>query len=182
MMTKNEHELVHAVQSTAALVKLSILATVLAVVVLFSAILPMEYDIDPLGIGKTLGLTPLAEVVSSTQSEQADQELSFREDSVAISIPGGKGLEYKFHLIQGETLRYEWDTQGQEIFFDFHGEPEGDTTGYFESYTVTSADKVRGSLTAPFTGSHGWYWKNESLTPVHVTLMTEGSYKVLGFK
>jgi len=97
-------------------------------------------------------------------------------------VPAGKGLEYKFYLLQGETLRYEWDSAGQNIFFDFHGEPEGDTTGFFESYTVSSADKVRGSLTASFTGSHGWYWKNENLAPVDVTLLTEGSYKVLGRK
>jgi len=26
--------------------------------------------------------------------------------------------------------------------------------------------KMKGSFTAPFDGSHGWYWENESDTPV----------------
>jgi hypothetical protein len=35
---------------------------------------------------------------------------------------------------------------------------------------------MKGSLTAPFAGSHGWYWKNETDAPVIVTLSIKGNY------
>lgn len=178
----------HTIQSTQTLIKVSILAGVLAVVVLVSAILPMEYGIDPLGIGKALGLKPLTSSVVTIQvdqsepSAQQEQAPSFREDSVIVNIPRTSGLEYKFYLSKGDTIKYEWDTAGQDLFFDFHGEPEDDTTGYFQSYTVSTSGKMRGSLTASFSGSHGWYWKNESLVAAEVTLLTEGTYQVIGIK
>ncbi|MFT5100824.1 MAG: hypothetical protein ACI9HY_002955, partial [Planctomycetaceae bacterium] len=147
-----------------------------------------EYGIDPLGIGKALGLKPLTSSVVTIQvdqsepSAQQEQAPSFREDSVIVNIPRTSGLEYKFYLSKGDTIKYEWDTAGQDLFFDFHGEPEDDTTGYFQSYTVSTSGKMRGSLTASFSGSHGWYWKNESLVAAEVTLLTEGTYQVIGIK
>ncbi|MCH8313601.1 MAG: hypothetical protein IID17_11515 [Nitrospinae bacterium] len=68
------------------------------------------------------------------------------------------------------------------LFFDFHGEPQGDTTGYFESYTVSTANNARGSFTASFEGSHGWYWGNKGQINIVVTLKTEGNYKIIGIK
>jgi hypothetical protein len=173
MMTNKEHEMEHTIQSTQTLIKVSILAGVLAVVVLVSAILPMEYGIDPLGIGKALGLKPLTSSVVTIQVDQSEPSAQQEPSS---------GLEYKFYLSKGDTIKYEWDTAGQDLFFDFHGEPEDDTTGYFQSYTVSTSGKMRGSLTASFSGSHGWYWKNESLVAAEVTLLTEGTYQVIGIK
>ncbi|MFT6643360.1 MAG: hypothetical protein ACJAX5_000987, partial [Patiriisocius sp.] len=72
MMTNKEHEMEHTIQSTQTLIKVSILAGVLAVVVLVSAILPMEYGIDPLGIGKALGLKPLTSSVVTIQVDQSE--------------------------------------------------------------------------------------------------------------
>ena len=133
-------------------------------------------------------LTQLAGQTSSaqaatTQADTTKQTLPAQEDSVDISIPAGKGLEYKFYLVGGDAMRYGWSTKGGELlYFDFHGEPQGDTTGYFESYTISTANNVRGSFTASFEGSHGWYWKNKGHTDIVVTLQTEGSYKIIGLK
>tara|TARA_R110001592_G_scaffold309760_1_gene584163 strand:- start:1645 stop:2217 length:573 start_codon:yes stop_codon:yes gene_type:complete len=179
---KAEHELDHTVQSTATLLKASVCAGLLAVVVLISTILPAEYGIDPTGIGKVMGLIPLASAATPVKDTQAAQDLAYQENSVDITVPARTGLEYKFHLVKGDTMRYTWTSTDDELFFDFHGEPEGDTSGYFESYTVSTADNVRGSLTASFNGSHGWYWKNEGLSPIVVTLKTEGRYKIIGIK
>ena len=80
-------------------------------------------------------------------------------------------------------MRYLWSTKnGESLYFDFHGEPQGDTTGYFESYTVSDAKSASGSFTATFAGSHGWYWKNERKTDVVVTLKTKGNYRIIGIK
>jgi hypothetical protein len=185
---KAQHELDHTVQSKKTLLKATAFASLLAVIVFFVAILPAEFGIDPTGLGNLMGLTQLSGQVPVAQATipQADtikQSIPDQKDSVDISIPAGKGLEYKFYLSKGDAMRYGWSTKdGELLFFDFHGEPQGDTTGYFESYTVSTAKTARGSFTATFDGSHGWYWKNKGLYDVLVTLQTEGSYKIIGLK
>lgn len=157
-------------------------AIALAAVVLISFVLPAEYNVDPTGIGKAIGLTQLSEpaqpapVAASVRSTS-----STREDSITVDIIPGKGLEFKLRMAQGAKLKYSWSTDGGPLEFDFHGEPKGDTTGYFESYTLSKAEEVSGSFTATFDGSHGWYWENKSAEPITVTLETEGEYEVIGF-
>jgi hypothetical protein len=184
---KAQHEMEHTVQSKKTLLKATAFATLLAVIIFFVAILPAEFGSDPTGLGKMMRLTQLSGQTSTAQAATTQpttkQTLPAQEDSVDIIIPAGKGLEYKFYLASGDAMRYGWSTKdGEMLFFDFHGEPQGDTTGYFESYTVSTARSVRGSFTATFEGSHGWYWKNKGQTDISVTLQTEGSYKIIGIK
>ncbi|MFY0686208.1 MAG: hypothetical protein JXQ90_03535 [Cyclobacteriaceae bacterium] len=111
-----------------------------------------------------------------------DEVLLTRHDSVQIIVPAGRGVEYKFFLKQYEKLTYEW-VASVPLHSDFHGEPEDyEQTQYFESYVIGTADKMRGMLTFPFAGSHGWYWKNTTNTDVTVSLKTEGNYSILGLK
>ncbi len=179
------HEMDYTVQSPATLLKASIISAVLAAAILITIILPAEYGIDPTGAGEAIGLMPLANLNntdSSSEQVEMPENSEWREDSATIVVPAGKGLEYKFYLVKGNVMRYDWLSTDGELYFDFHGEPEGDTTGYFESYTVSTAEQVRGTFTASFAGTHGWYWKNKSQAPISVTLTTQGQYKVLGIK
>ena len=181
---KAQHELVHPIQSTQTLIKASIFAGLFGALVLTIVILPAEYNIDPTGLGANLGLTRLANAtpVSQVKPASVGQTGKYQEDHVEITVPAGKGLEYKFSAQKGESIRYSWETTGGELFFDFHGEPKGDTTGYFQSYTVSTSDRVRGSLTAPFEGSHGWYWENKGNSPITVFVQIEGIYELIGIK
>ena len=61
-----------------------------------------------------------------------------------------------------------------------HGEPEGDTTAYFESYGASTTDGMKGSVTVPFAGSHGWYWRNDTNQDISISLKTLGNYNVIG--
>ena len=175
------------VQSVATLIKASIVAVIIATVALVLVILPAEYNIDPTGVGKALQLTSIAQAAETTGVEelavveevtQAEQSVPERSDTVAIEIPANKGLEYKLLMEKHAHVEYEWTTDGEALFFDFHGEPRGDTTGYFESFAITTSNNMKGSLTTPFAGSHGWYWKNTTDTPVIVTLSIKGSYVI----
>ncbi len=65
------------------------------------------------------------------------------------------------------------------LFFDFHGEPKGDTSGYFKSFEVDTSDHTDGSLTTIFAGTHGWYWKNNNDFPVLITLNIAGEYTLI---
>jgi hypothetical protein len=173
-------------QPTSTIIKASVIATIVAILVYLTVILPAEYNIDPTGIGKKLGLVVLSEEGLAEASEQTDSvnqsAIAEQSDTVTIKVPPYRGVEYKFYLKQYAKLTYEWVSDGAPLYFDFHGEPEGDDTGYFESYTITTAASVSGSMTMPFAGSHGWYWKNKSDKAVEITLTTSGNYEVIGLK
>tara|TARA_R110001599_G_scaffold6042_2_gene30102 strand:+ start:2993 stop:3562 length:570 start_codon:yes stop_codon:yes gene_type:complete len=179
-----QHELEYSVQPTKTLVKASIFAGLFGALILVVAILPAEYDIDPTGIGGALGLTALANATPLEPTKQmiAEQTGAYKEHSAEVTVPAGSGVEYKLHMLKGEAIRYSWNSAGEALFFDFHGEPKGDTTGYFESYTVSASDTVRGSFTASFDGSHGWYWENKGSSPITVSLKIEGNYEMIGIK
>jgi hypothetical protein len=100
-------------------------------------------------------------------------------NALSALSPANKGVEYKFKMQKYAKITYQWQAQSA-LYFDFHGEPEGDTTGYFESYTIATAEKMEGSMTVPFNGIHGWYWKNTTDKAITVTLNTEGRYQVIG--
>ncbi|WP_372871883.1 hypothetical protein [Shewanella sp.] len=168
--------------STKTLIKASLSATVVAALTLVTLILPAEYNIDPTGIGQSLGLTSIAQAAEAEASPIVNVEGSDEFQTIEITVPAGRGVEYKFAMHQFAKMTYEWLTDGEPLYFDLHGEPDGDTTGYFESYTIATSSEMKGSFTAPFAGSHGWYWKNKSDKPVAVQLMVKGQYDVIGLK
>lgn len=51
------------------LVKSTIIAAVSAAVVLVTVVMPAEYNIDPTGVGKVLGLTTMGEIKQSLAQE-----------------------------------------------------------------------------------------------------------------
>ena len=59
-------------QSTKSLINSSLVAVLLAVVILFTAVLPAEYGIDPTGLGKKMGLTSLSEIAQKTPTTSAE--------------------------------------------------------------------------------------------------------------
>jgi hypothetical protein len=168
--------------SSKTLIKACFSAMLVAIAVLITLILPAEYNIDPSGIGHKLGLTVLATPVETPVVNNTEQSTKDEYEVIEVLVPAGRGVEYKFSMQQHDKMSYEWLTDGPMLFFDLHGEPQGDTSGYFESYAIATLDEMQGSFTAPFTGSHGWYWKNESDTPVSVLLMVKGQYEVIGLK
>jgi hypothetical protein len=109
-------------------------------------------------------------------------ESSRWKDSITITIPARGDKEYKLHLAEGAMLEYAWETSGTALFFDFHGEPAGDTTGYFKSFKKGNNRRSNGSLTTLFEGTHGWYWKNNTALPVTIALEVKGEYKRLDLK
>lgn len=178
-------EVEHPLPSLAGLFKATAIALVVAAVVLVGAILPAEYGIDPTGLGKRLGLVALSEASVQGGGEgvrEGDESIPYREDEVSIDVPPGKGLEYKVHLAEGGKLSYFWATDGDPLYFDFHGEPQGDTSGYFESYAESTHGDMTGTLFAPFAGSHGWYFENRSTASINVVLELKGHYEVLGIQ
>lgn len=101
------------------------------------------------------------------------------KDVIALTIPARGNKEYKLLLAKSSKLEYLWETNGIELFYDFHGEPTGDKTGYFKSFKKNTESTSSGELIASFDGTHGWYWKNNSSSDVDIILKVNGEYQRL---
>ncbi len=169
-------------QSKTSLLKSVLLSMVIAVSILITVILPAEFGIDHTGIGSMLGLDALnnPNEITAIISRSGEGDLEFRQDEVEVLISANSGLEYKFFLEMHSNINYEWSSSSP-LYFDMHGEPEGDTTGYFESYGASITNGMKGSVTVPFAGSHGWYWRNDTDENISISLKTLGNYNVIGF-
>ena len=111
------------------------------------------------------------------QGEETSTAKTAWKDTIIINIPARGDTEYKLYMEKTATFDYAWETDGAELYFDFHGEPAGDTTGYFKSFQKSTNNKAVGSLTTSFAGTHGWYWKNNTGSQVVVTLKVKGDYQ-----
>ncbi|EEI93594.1 hypothetical protein HMPREF0765_0746 [Sphingobacterium spiritivorum ATCC 33300] len=196
-------EITHQILDKKSIVKQVLIALVVGTILLVSAVLPAEYGIDPLGIGKATGFSKLYVGEANTETlasvphkilqlenvgsgaevpkpAAADNpapatQLAERTDEVNVVIPAGKGLEYKVDMMKHGNLRYEWITDKGELYFDFHGEVKNNNN-YFESYTIAYSNNMVGSLLAPFEGPQGWYFKNNSNEDITVKIRMKGQY------
>ena len=160
------------------------------VLVLF--VLPAEFGVDPIGTGKRLGLLQLGVIgqqvdalnsaASSSGAGQAAiivaQERPFHEETVEFKLAPREFLEYKYRLDKGQALLYSW-TATAAVNYELHAEPDGAPRGYAQSYEKgLNNSQAAGTLTAPFSGIHGWYWENFGDEEIIVTLKTAGFYAI----
>ena len=103
----------------------------------------------------------------------------FREDAKEFILAAGGSLEYKLAMREGAQVEFTWSAP-RAVFFDFHGDREGDPSGAFTRHKSGTAALDKGAFTAPFEGRHGWYWENRNRESVLVTLTTKGDYAVVG--
>jgi hypothetical protein len=70
---------------------------------------------------------------------------------------------------------------GGEVYTDFHGHESGAANDAWVRYEEQQMGGTggNGSLVAPFSGEHGWYWLNISEQPVDIVLRVEGYYSDL---
>lgn len=104
-----------------------------------------------------------------------------RNDETTLTISPGQGVEYKLHMSLGQALDYAWKAD-QPLYFDFHGEKDGDAASAFTTHKKGTQANDSGNFTSPFTGKQGWYFENRNGAPVSVTLKMSGYYVVLGKK
>ena len=68
-----KNTLIQPIVSTKTLIKSTLVASIIALIVFVVFILPAEYNIDPSGIGEALGLTVLAAVESPSPLKKGYQ-------------------------------------------------------------------------------------------------------------
>ncbi len=174
--------------SKRALAKATGIAALIALLLLFVAVLPAEYGIDPLKTGGALGLTGLAKAAETPgraapvpvqTGVYTPQAAGYKVDTEDFQLRPGDGVEMKYHMAKGAGMVYSWKADGK-LLFEFHGEPDQKPTkDYYESYQLddkVGQDASHGSFTAPSTGIHGWFWQNKTNKDVQFRLTVAGFF------
>src|SRR5690606_11234748 len=141
----------------------SLAAVGMAAVLLVTIILPAEFNVDPLGTGKLLGIAGMSEeqLVDALNLQSA----TYREDTYSVTLAPFESLEYKYRLAEGGSLLFDWQADG-ELLFDMHSEQDGvDPQQFAPTFSKGTAARQGGSFTAPFSGIHGWFWENRGSSP-----------------
>ena len=92
----------HELPSRRALGRAALIAAVVAVVVLVTAVLPAEYDVDPTGIGALLGLKEIGEVKREGIEEAAE---AARIDSARAAAARDSARDTARHSARDSTPR-----------------------------------------------------------------------------
>lgn len=183
--------------SSKQLLRSTIIAALVATLLLVTVVLPSEYGIDPTGIGRVIGLTKMGEIKTQLAAEadkdraaDASQpaptqqpEISVRPakavdgqktDEFTVTLKPGEGAEVKLAMSKGAKARYEWSSAGGRVNHDTHGD---NSTGAKHSFSKgNEVERDAGELIAPFDGNHGWFWRNRSEGDVTVKLKVTGEY------
>ena len=161
--------------------------------------LPAEYGIDPTGVGNALGLTEMGEIKQQLAREAAEDEAvhgggeqssSLMDDLFGLFVGAAHAqeawtdtltftlapdafTEIKLVMAAGDVLEYAWVAEGGRINFDLHAHGDGQSVDYDRGRGATDG---AGSIEAPFSGEHGWFWRNRDDADVTVTLNLRGVY------
>ncbi len=174
------------------LLKATGVSLVVAAVVLTLFVLPAEYGIDPTGIGRQLGLTGMAKskpdlpvsdtLVNTERSPVSKRSAPFRSDTRSVVLQPDKGAEIKATMQAGDVLSFSWSTEGGPVNVDMHGEPPNAGDNFTSYWKDSNQNSAHGSFTAPFAGTHGWWWANKGANPVTVTVVTSGYYEDIALR
>lgn len=189
--------------TTKQLIRSTLIALVAAIIILVTVILPAEYAIDPTGVGRAIGLTEMGEIKTQlAQEAAADQghqevveivrtpkveatrnkeqsvpsnvEPNWR-DKMLLSLKPGEGAEVKLVMEEGQVAQFKWVAKGGPVNFDTHGDGNGKSISYEKGRGVPDD---QGELTAAFTGSHGWFFRNRNNDEtVMVIIRAAGDYQ-----
>ncbi len=180
--------------SPATLAKATGGAVIAAAAILTLFVLPAEYGIDPTGVGTSMGLNamltgkaeamPVAKAAPTASAIPTKASIAksapWRQDEMTITLEPHSGQEVKAHMTKGDSFIFQWASTGGPVKAEMHGEKvdaaEGEFTDYWNELELTGG---QGDFTAPFDGTHGWYFRNKGDTPVTVSIKTVGFYKDL---
>ncbi|MDR0780758.1 MAG: hypothetical protein LBF16_08700 [Pseudomonadales bacterium] len=179
---------------------------VVAMFLLVVVVLPAEYGIDPTGFGRFSGLnalaTPPARTIALTDVIGGNQTLRevavpdtreptplpnpavFQDQAQApvtrtlsIVLEPDAETEVKLKMQEGKVALFSWQVDQGMVYVDMHGHDPSFGPDFFVRYKEEDEGTGgNGSLTAPFSGEHGWFWLNYNEFPVTITLTVSGYF------
>ena len=182
----------------------ALVAAIVGTVTAVFFVLPAEFNIDPTGFGEKTGLTGLAQdaagmnvylqrgmkrkgVLYPLAASARPDEATLR---AAVPVPAGtmlrsdhweyelqpyESIEMKYRMAQGAPLIFAWKATAP-VHYDEHSVPDQGGNEATESFVITDGAAQTAVYVAPFTGIHGWFWQNQSLEPVKVSIDALGGF------
>lgn len=95
-------------------------------------------------------------------------------DELVFSLAPTEAKEIKLVMAAGEVATFAWVSDGGGVNYTQHGDDGGANEVRFED--GRAAPGQEGTMTAPFSGKHGWFWRNRGDATVTVTLRVGGAY------
>lgn len=181
------------------LLRSTVIAIIVAAVLLVTIVLPSEYGIDPTRIGRVLGLTRMGEIKMRLAEEakrdreaqpvqtnkvetkptapiaETETNASAKSDEMTVTLKPGEGVEIKLEMLKGAKAEFDWKASGGVVNYDLHG--DGANKAFISYKKGTGVESDAGEFTADFDGSHGWFWRNRNAGDVTITIKTNGDYK-----
>lgn len=163
--------------STKLLAIASVCALACAAVLVVTIILPAERGFDPTGIGSKFHLTRMGLLKTVMARPDAPETgRPSQRNEVTVTLAPGSSTEIKMEMQKGYNANYQWNVQGGPVYHDTHGDPYEDDTVYITYSTADAVSSDSGTITAPYSGFHGWYWVNKGTSEITITLNTDGEY------
>ncbi len=177
----------------------TLVAAAVASVLLITTVLPAEYGYDPTGIGSALGLTPMGKMKAEKANQSPDASATAAKEGdilmeeaaapasagasvgqqtgeVSLTLAPDEGTEVKATMNAGDEIQYEWRTGGAKVNFELHGEELGAASSDYTSYAKGASTSESGTFRAPFTGTHGWFWRNRTKSTLQITVKAKGTF------
>jgi hypothetical protein len=98
--------------------------------------------------------------------------------TMQIVSPGGSQIDVKVKMASGKAILYTWKVDKGDVYVDYYGQDPAWGDDFWVRYEeLQSGSASSGSLIAPFTGDHGWYWLNYNEFDVTITLTVSGYFE-----
>ena len=120
---------------------------------------------------------PAAIVPAVVEPAPVPETASGWRDEVVFTLAPTEAKEIKLVMAAGEVATFDWDADGAGVNYSQHGDDGAEQEVRFEEGRAALGQD--GTMTAPFAGNHGWFWRNRGDAPVTVTLRVSGGYSEL---
>jgi hypothetical protein len=127
----------------------------------------------PLGAVKPDEATLRATLAANGVAIPADAK--FVSDHWEYELLPYASIEMKYSLAQGQPMIFSWRAP-VPVHYDKHSVPDQGGNPATESFAISDASSQTAVYVAPFTGIHGWFWQNQTLEPVTVSIDATGAF------
>lgn len=162
-------------RASLSLVKLAIGALAAASLALVLFVLPAEFDIDPTGLGESMGIKGMSGYQVGALTTQSG---AVYQDRSSFWLAPFESVEFKYALAEGQSMVFDWratPSATADVIYEMHSEVDADPEQSV-TFELSRGDSQRGTFVAPFDGVHGWYWENRGTEEVEILLEATGFF------
>jgi len=113
-------------------------------------------------------------IVSDTNLRQHGQP--YKSETVETILNPRNEVEFMIIMDEGDVLLFAWEAE-EELYYDLHGHQREGNPDIWTRYSDGKKQKDHGSIVAPYSGDHGWYWVNLGVKPIKIRLTIAGYYE-----